>query len=60
MQTRGGGIVMKKQDTQALKMKKLTLTAWAHILYRRGMIDAARLRRMIQLIDNVMDKHQHK
>ena len=33
---------MKKQDSPALRLEKQTLTAWAQILYRSGMIDAAR------------------
>ena len=41
---------LKRQDSQELTMKKLTLTAWARILYRKGMIDAARLSRISALI----------
>ncbi len=41
---------MKKPDLQELAVKKLTLTAWARILYRKGMIDAARLSRISALI----------
>ena len=46
---------MTRPDSQELTMKKLTLTAWAHILYRKGMIDAAKLSRMIALIDNLKE-----
>ena len=46
---------MQRADSQELTMKKLTLTAWARILYRKGMIDAARLNRMIALIDNLKE-----
>lgn len=46
---------MQRADSQELTMKKLTLTAWARILYRKGMIDAARLNRMITLIDNLKE-----
>ena len=38
---------MKKQDSPALQLEKQTLTAWARILNRRGLIDSARLGRMI-------------
>ena len=41
---------MKKQNAQALQLEKQTLTAWAQILHRKGMIDSARLGRMITLI----------
>jgi len=46
---------MTRPDSQELTMKKLTLTAWARILYRKGMIDAARLNRMLALIDNLKE-----
>ncbi|MBP0976130.1 MAG: hypothetical protein J6S92_07110 [Oscillospiraceae bacterium] len=46
---------MKRQDSQELTMKKLTLTAWANILYRKGMIDSAKLGRMITLIEAMKD-----
>ena len=46
---------MKRQDSQELTMKKLTLTAWARILYRKGMIDAAKLGRMITLIERMKE-----
>lgn len=46
---------MKKTDSQALAMKKLTLTAWAQLLHRSGMIDAARLGRMITLIEKMKE-----
>ncbi len=46
---------MQRADSQELTMKKLTLTAWARILYHKGMIDAARLNRMIALIDNLKE-----
>lgn len=44
---------LKRQDSQELTMKKLTLTAWARILYRKGMIDAAKLGRMITIIEDL-------
>ena len=46
---------LKSQDSQELTMKKLTLTAWANILYRKGMIDSAKLGRMITLIEAMKD-----
>ena len=46
---------MKRQDSQELTMKKLTLTAWAQILYRKGMIDAAKLGRMITMIKELRE-----
>ncbi len=46
---------MKRQDSQELTMKKLTLTAWARILYRKGMIDAAKLGRMITMIEELRE-----
>ena len=46
---------LKRQDSQELTMKKLTLTAWANILYRKGMIDSAKLGRMITLIEAIKD-----
>jgi hypothetical protein len=46
---------LKRQDSQELTMKKLTLTAWANILYRKGMIDSAKLGRMITLIEAMKD-----
>jgi hypothetical protein len=54
MKTKGGAD-MQKTDSQALELKKLTLTAWAHILYRKGMIDAAKLSRMTALIDKLKE-----
>lgn len=44
---------MKKQDSQELAVKKLTLTVWARILYKKGMIDSARLNRMTAMIENL-------
>ena len=46
---------LKRQDSQELTLKKLTLTAWANILYRKGMIDSAKLGRMITLIEAMKD-----
>ncbi|MCQ2408874.1 MAG: hypothetical protein MJ065_10170 [Oscillospiraceae bacterium] len=46
---------MKRQDSQELMMKKLTLTAWARILYRKGTIDAAKLGRMITMIEELKE-----
>ena len=36
-------------------MKKLTLTAWTRILYRKGMIDLARANRMEALIQRMTE-----
>jgi len=46
---------MQKTDSQRLQTEKLTLTAWAKILYRKGMIDSAKLARMITLIENMKE-----
>ncbi len=46
---------MKKQDSPALELEKQTLTAWAQILHRKGMIDSARLGRMITLIGKMTE-----
>ena len=46
---------LKRQDSQELTMKKMTLTAWARILYRKGMIDAAKLGRMITMIEELKE-----
>jgi hypothetical protein len=46
---------MQKTDSQALQMKKLTLTAWAHMLFKQGQIDAARLGRMLTLIERMKE-----
>lgn len=46
---------MTRPDSLELTTKKLTLTAWARILYRKGMIDAARLNRMLALIDHLKE-----
>lgn len=46
---------MSKTDSQALQMKKLTLAAWANILFRQGQIDAARLGRMLTLIERLKE-----
>ena len=51
---------MKRQDSQELTMKKLTLTAWARILYQKGMIDSARLGRMITLIEQMKESRTNK
>ncbi len=44
---------MKTADSQELMLKKQTLSAWARILYRQGMIDFAKLGRMLALIDKL-------
>ena len=41
-------------------MKKLTLTAWARILYQKGMIDSARLGRMITMIEQMKESRTNK
>ena len=46
---------MQRADSQELTMKKLTLTAWARLLHRQGMIDAAKLGRMITLIERMKE-----
>ena len=46
---------MRKTDSQELTMKKLTLTAWVRILHRNGMIDAAKLGRMLTLIEQIKE-----
>ena len=46
---------LNKSDSHELTMKKMTLTAWARILYRKGMIDSAKLGRMITLIDRMKE-----
>ena len=46
---------MKKQNSPALELEKQTLTAWAQILHRKGMIDSARLGRMITLIGQMSE-----
>jgi|GEM_PF-3715472 len=47
---------MKKPDENSdekLKLKKLTLTAWAKILLAEGMIDLAKCNRMISMIEKM-------
>lgn len=46
---------MQRADSQELTMKKLTLTAWARLLHRQGMIDASKLGRMITLIERMKE-----
>lgn len=46
---------MQRADSQELTMKKLILTAWARLLHRQGMIDAAKLGRMITLIERMKE-----
>ena len=46
---------MKRQEPQELTIKKLTLTAWANILCRKGLIDSAKRGRMITLIEAMKD-----
>ena len=48
-------MIVKRQDSQELTMKKLTLTAWTRILYRKGMIDLARANRMEALIQRMTE-----
>lgn len=44
-----------KQETQALTMKKATLTAWTNILYKQGVIDLSRRTRMIAAIEKMKE-----
>ena len=45
---------MKAKTLDAeLELKKLTLTSWAKILLREGIIDLARCSRMIALINDL-------
>lgn len=46
---------MAKPESEALQLKKLTLTAWARILYKQGKIDSAKLGRMITLIEKLKE-----
>lgn len=48
-----GGETMKKSELPELALKKQTLTAWAHILYRNGWIDHTRLVKMVELIEQI-------
>ena len=41
---------MKKTESPELILKKQTLTAWANILYKQGIIDHVRLGKMVTLI----------
>ena len=51
---------MKKSSSQELTMEKLTLTAWARLLHRKGMIDSAKLSRMITLIEKMHESKPEK
>lgn len=44
---------MKKSESPEMALKKQTLTAWAHILYKNGWIDHARLGKMVELIEKL-------
>lgn len=44
---------MKKSESPELILKKQTLTAWAHILYKNGWIDHTRLGKMVELIEHI-------
>ena len=44
---------MKKADSTEVTLKKQTLTAWANILYKKGLIDVARLGRMTSMIERI-------
>ena len=44
---------MKKTESPELILKKQTLTAWANILYKRGIIDHVRLGKMVTLIERL-------
>ncbi|WP_155250380.1 hypothetical protein [Ruminococcus flavefaciens] len=50
---------MKKADSTELTLKKQTLTAWANILYKKGLIDAARLGRMTSMIERIDKGRKH-
>ncbi|EWM52603.1 hypothetical protein [Ruminococcus flavefaciens] len=41
---------MKRTESPELILKKQTLTAWANILYKHGIIDHVRLGKMVTLI----------
>lgn len=41
---------MKRTESPELILKKQTLTAWAQILYKKGIIDFTRLGKMTALI----------
>ncbi len=55
LHTNGGGMLLKRQDSQELTMKKLTLTAWTRILCKQGMIDIARANRMEAMIQRLTE-----
>ncbi len=44
---------MKKTESPELILKKRTLTAWANLLYKRGIIDNVRLGQMVTLIERL-------
>ena len=44
---------MKRTESPELILKKQTLTAWAKILYKKGIIDCARLGKMTELIERL-------
>lgn len=50
---------MKKADSPEFILKKQTLTAWANILYKKGVIDAARLGKMTSMIERIDKGKKH-
>ena len=44
---------MKRTESPELILKKQTLTAWAQILYKKGIIDCSRLGKMTALIERL-------
>jgi hypothetical protein len=44
---------MKRTESPELTLKKQTLTAWAQILYKKGVIDCTRLGKMMSLIERM-------
>jgi hypothetical protein len=44
---------MKRMESSELILKKQTLTAWARILYKKGIIDCSRLGKMTALIERL-------
>lgn len=42
-----------KKDSQALQMKKATLTAWTRLLFKQGKIDLVKCNRMITAIERL-------
>ena len=49
---------MKRTESPELTLKKQTLTAWAQILYKKGIIDCTRLGKMTELIERLDGRKQ--